>query len=350
VGTAATGYRANVIIIDDPIKGVEAAQSEADRERVADWYFNDIVTRRTPDCGVVLVMTRWHEDDLAGRLLRLEGPDWRQVRLTAIAEEDDPLYRAKGTPLWDDQPEYGYASDIIRQRAAYERNGQSAIWYSLFQGSPRPPEGALFKTGRMPVFDFVPGEVIQTVRAYDFASSTSASADYTVALKLALVRRTNTMDNDIWVIMDLTRGRDAPEDVERGVKMIAQMDGYNVPIYLPEDPGQAGQSQVNAFTRMLAGYPVTPVRMTGSKELRAMAVAAQANQGRVGMLRAPWNAVLLEELAAFPRGRHDDQVDALSLAFDQIASHPPMRIDPWELVKLGARVPSELLQGRPRHD
>jgi predicted phage terminase large subunit-like protein len=125
--------------------------------------------------------------------------------------------------------------------------------------------------------------------------------------------------------------------VRATVKLIAQADGYATPIYLPEDPGQAGQSQIVDYVNHLAGYSVTPIRMTGSKEQRAMLVATRVNIGQVGLLKAPWNAALLDELQSFPNGRHDDQVDALSLAFDQLSARPPMRIDPavirdWALI------------------
>ena len=89
--------------------------------------------------------------------------------------------------------------------------------------------------------------------------------------------------------------------------------------WFPRDPGQAGVDQAESHVQMLSGYRVEAVRQTGSKETRAAAAASQANIGRVGMLRAEWNAVLIDELGAFPFGAHDDIVDALSLVFNQMA-------------------------------
>jgi predicted phage terminase large subunit-like protein len=94
-------------------------------------------------------------------------------------------------------------------------------------------------------------------------------------------------------------------------------DGYGVEQWLPQDPGQAGLDQAQSYIRSMPGYRIQCERMTGSKETRAHAVACQVNIGAVGILRAPWNAAFLDELGAFPRGVHDDQVDALSLAFSK---------------------------------
>jgi predicted phage terminase large subunit-like protein len=315
VGTAATGYRASLILIDDPVKGVEAAHSQTDRDRVHEWYRQDIRTRRTPGCPTILVQTRWHEDDLTGRLLLQEPDDWRYVRLAAISEGDgDPLNRPEGTPLWADDS-YGYAEDLLRQRAVAEKTGQTAMWWALYQGSPRPPEGRLFKIGLIPIRDLLLGAVQQSVRAWDLAST--AQGDWTVGVKLVV--QYDAEFRPFWTVVDVQRFRGGPEDVRRLVRQIAEADGYAVRIALPEDPGQAGKSQVFDFTKLLTGYPLTATRMTGSKELRALSVAAQFNIGRVGLLKAPWNTALLDELAVFPSGKHDDQVDALSLAFSELA-------------------------------
>ena len=314
-GTAATGYRASLILIDDPVKGIEAAHSETDRDRVYAWYRHDIRTRRTPGCPTIIVQTRWHEDDLTGRLLLQEPEDWRYVRLAAISEGDgDPLGRPADTPLWADD-DYGYADDLLRQRAVAEKTNQTAMWWALYQGSPRPPEGRLFKINLMPIRDQLLGQVTQSVRAWDLAST--AQGDFTVGIKLVV--QYDAEFRPFWTITDVQRQRLDPEGVEDLVLRIAKADGYSCKIALPEDPGQAGKSQVFGFTRLLSGYPLAATRMTGSKEVRALAVAAQANIGKIGLLKAPWNVALLDELAAFPSGRFDDQVDALSLAFSELA-------------------------------
>jgi predicted phage terminase large subunit-like protein len=314
-GTAATGYRASLILIDDPVKGIEAAHSETDRNRVYEWYRHDIRTRRTPGCPTVIVQTRWHEDDLTGRLLLQEPDDWRYARLAAISEGvDDPLHRPEGTPLWADDPQYGYAEDLLRQQQVAERTGQTAMWWALYQGDPRPPEGKLFKINNITIKDQLLGSVTHSVRAWDLAST--AQGDWTVGVKLVV--QYDAEFRPYWTIVDVIRFRGGPEEVRALVRQVAEADGYGVKIALPEDPGQAGKSQVFDFTKLLAGFPLTATRMTGSKELRALAVAAQCNIGRVHLLKANWNTPLLDELASFPSGKHDDQVDAFSLAFSEL--------------------------------
>jgi predicted phage terminase large subunit-like protein len=103
------------------------------------------------------------------------------------------------------------------------------------------------------------------------------------------------------------------------VRTVAAADGYATRQLFPRDPGQAGVDQAESYVMMLKGSRVSAVPQTGSKIVRADAAASQVNIGRIGMLRASWNAALIDELAAFPNGRHDDQVDALSLAFNQMS-------------------------------
>jgi predicted phage terminase large subunit-like protein len=116
-------------------------------------------------------------------------------------------------------------------------------------------------------------------------------------------------------VLDIVRFRGSPEEVRKMVRTVAAADGYGTKIWIPKDPAQAGVDQADSYVRMLAGYPIAAERQSGDKVTRADAAASQANIGRIAMLRAPWNAAFIEELAAFPRGVHDDQVDALSLAF-----------------------------------
>jgi len=113
VGSAILGFRANLAIIDDPIGSRADAESETSRESTWQWYVNDLTTRLTPDGAIILIMTPFHEDDLAGRLQRVQKDDWRVLRLPAIADEpDDPLGRQIGEPLWADD-QYGYGQRLL---------------------------------------------------------------------------------------------------------------------------------------------------------------------------------------------------------------------------------------------
>ncbi|MDE2467492.1 MAG: phage terminase large subunit, partial [Bradyrhizobium sp.] len=110
--------------------------------------------------------------------------------------------------------------------------------------------------------------------------------------------------------------------VERTLLATASRDGTAVKIDLPQDPGQAGKSQVQHFTRLLGGYTVRSSPETGDKVLRAEPLAAQVNVGNVSLVRAAWNQALIDEMRSFPNGSHDDQVDALSRAYSAVALAP----------------------------
>jgi predicted phage terminase large subunit-like protein len=334
VGGAITGFRADVAIIDDPIRGRQDAESVASREALWNWFNADLATRLKPNGCIVLIMTRYHEDDLAGRLLRLESERWRVLKLPAIAEMDDPLGRQEGEPLWNDGP-YGYGRKLLELRDLHERNGLLRDWWSLYQGEPRPPEGAMFKPAEMPVLDVLPDAIGGfAVRAWDLASS--VTGDWTVGLRLEVVKEGKHSVG--WVISDVRRMRRRPDEVRRLVQTVAESDGRGVKVLLPEDPGQAGKDQAQDYVRRLVGFRVVAERMTGDKVTRADAVASQCNIGRIGMVRAGWNAVLIDELGSFPLGVHDDIVDALSLAFSGMARRPPMRISA-EAVENLSRLP-----------
>jgi predicted phage terminase large subunit-like protein len=317
VGSAILGFRANVAIIDDPIRSRADAESETMRESDYQWFTNDLITRLTPDGAIILIATPFHEDDLMGRLQRIQQDDWCILRLPAICDDEatDPLNRKLGEPLWSDD-RYGYGERLIEIHAAAEREGRLRDFYAMYQGKPRPPEGSLFKPARMPIIepDRIP-EIVQQVRAWDLASS--PKGDYTVGILLGRYLEPTHFE-DRFIVLDVIRFRGAPEEVRETVRATANRDGYATRIWLPRDPAQAGQDQVDSYIRMLSGFAVDGERMSGSKEVRADAAANQTNIGRIAIVRAAWNQAFIEELASFPSGVHDDQVDALSLAFSKL--------------------------------
>ncbi|WP_373322270.1 phage terminase large subunit [Paraburkholderia adhaesiva] len=313
----------NCVVIDDPVKGREQAESEVVRENVWDVYENDIKTRLSPGGSIILVMTRWHEDDLAGRILPegwtgesgqiacRDGNTWEVLCLQARCETDtDPLGRAAGEYLW---PEWFDA----RHWAQYEANPRT--WASLYQQRPVPPEGDLFKPEQIAVVDIVPSTWIDWVRGWDLAS-VEGDGDWTAGAKLG------RLADGRFVIGDMTRGRWGPDRRDAIIAATAALDSARTRVGLPQDPGQAGRTQVLYLTRELEGYRVTSSPETGDKVTRAEPFAAQVNVGNVLMLRGDWNAALVAELRGFPFGTHDDQVDALSRAFALLIARRPMRI------------------------
>jgi len=302
------GRRADLAIIDDPIKSWAEADSPMSREHAWEWYRTDLLPRLKPRGRVVLVMTRWHQDDLGGRILEME-PGWTVLRLPALAVLPDPMGRAEGEALW---PAWEDAAALARKRAAMGERAFAA----LFQQDPRPPSGGLFIPERVAVCDMAPGDTV-AVRAWDLASALPAPGkdpDWTVGLRL---------DRDAeqrFVVTDIQRLRGTPGEVEAAIRATAERDGPAVLISLPQDPGQAGQAQAAYLTRRLAGFTVRCSPETGAKLTRAGPVAAQIEGRNVSLVRAPWNRAFLEELRDFPHGRKDDQVDALSRAFMTLVS------------------------------
>ena len=304
-----TGHRADLILIDDPVKSQQEADSASAREQLWDWFRSDLTTRLKPGGRMVLIMTRWHPDDLGGRLL--EGTDhWRVIRLPALAEAGDMLGRAEGAALW---PEWEDAAALARKREIVGERAFSA----LFQQSPVRRGGRLFQAARIYVHDD-PSLMVNTkaVRAWDLASSTKGNPDWTVGVRLC---RT---PEQTFVVQDVIRMQGGPLEVEQTILTTAARDGRHVTVGLPQDPGQAGKSQIAYMTRQLAGFVVQSSPETGSKETRAMPVVSQANAGNLALLDGKWNRAFLEELADFPHGTKDDQVDALSRAFAMLTELP----------------------------
>ncbi len=308
---AITGRRADLALIDDPIKSYAEANNIRLRDGLWNWFQSELMTRLKPGGRIILVMTRWHEDDIAGRLLLREPGQWHVLRLPALAEADDPLGREIGKPLW---PEWEALGPLLRKR---ESVGER-VWSATYQQAPRRLEGALFQTNRIEVLDeLTPTITGQIVRAWDLAATAEDDGynpDWTVGVKL--LRESQGR----FIVLDVTRKRAGPHQVLHVIKSVAVEDGPAVWIGLPEDPGQAGKSQSAYFNGQLAGYTIRTTRETGSKATRAMPVASQVEARNVAILRASWNHIFLEELRDFPNGGKDDQVDALSRAFNTLTN------------------------------
>ena len=317
VGTKLAGRRADLAIADDLIGKQEDGDSAEYRQRVWDWWQADFLTRLKLGGRVVLINTRWNEDDLSGRLLEIEPEKWRLVNLPAIAEEDDQLGRDVGEALWPDQHPLAKLLDLQRSFGGED----SRTWTSLYQQRPAPAGGALFMVDKIGVVDVLP-PIVRRVRAWDLAATEAGAVtrggknndpDWTVGLLLAKTAQGR------WLIEDVTRFRGRPEEVERRIKETAQKDGRGVEIGLPQDPGAAGKSYSAYLVSQLAGWSVKVSTESGSKATRAAAVVSQVDAGNLTMLRAGWNLILTNELRVFPAGRNDDQVDALSRAFLMLA-------------------------------
>ncbi len=314
VGGGVTGQGGHLIIIDDPVKSREEANSEAYRARCWEWYTDDLYTRAEPDASIILIMTRWHEDDLAGRILASEdAEDWTVVNLPAEGEKNDPLGRAIGEALCPERYDEEDLASIHRVL------GNS--YYALYQQRPTALEGGLFKRHWFGLVGAAPRDS-KRVRAWDKAG-TESGGDYTVGVLIA-------KDSDgVFYVEDVVRGQYSDLQRERIIRQTADMDKDrygNVTIWIEQEPGSGGKDSARITARSLAGHTVRAERVTSDKLTRAQPFAAQCEAENVKLVRAPWNTAFLEELTMFPNGKHDDQVDASSLAFAKLVLTPQRAI------------------------
>lgn len=324
VGGPITGKGFHLGIIDDPLKNAEEAASENIREKQKDWYQSTFLTREEPAGAVIVIQTRWHEDDLSGWLLSGGGSDpedlpepWHVVNFPAIYE-GEASFPAHVTSEPDGR-EVGQALCPSRYPVPKLRRIEGEIggyyWDALYQQRPTAKLGDFFKVEGLEILPAAPAG-LRMVRAWD-EGATESGGDYTAGVKIG------TRGDGLFYVLDVRRGQWGPDKVDATIKQTAQLDGVFCSVRGAQDPGAAGKKSAQAFTRLLAGYTVETERVSGPKEARARAFASQVNAGNVRLVAGAWTADFIEELRTFPRGRHDDQIDAAADAFNYLASTPP---------------------------
>jgi predicted phage terminase large subunit-like protein len=320
VGGPITGKGFELGVIDDPLKNEKEALSETIRERHKEWYDATFTTREHPGGAIVVIQTRWHEDDLSGWLLKQEREEedperWHIVNFPALAEAQPQEFPESCTV----EPDWREPGDALcPERYKAERLNKSArknpFWFSaLFQQRPTPRSGGFFK---LEWFKSLPAAsaIAQRVRWWDKAAS--EDGDWTVGL---LMGKT---PEGIFFIEDIVRGRWTPGARDRIILDTARDDatryGNTVEVWQEQEPGASGKSDALAFIKMLAGYPARAEPSSGDKEVRANPFAAQAEAGNVFIVDGPFKRDYLRELATFPKGEFDDQIDASSGAFNKL--------------------------------
>lgn len=322
VGGPVTGHGARLGIIDDPFENWEQASSQTHRDRVWDWYRGTFRTRIWEGGAIVLIMTRWHEDDLAGRLLREQASEWTVLRLPALAETQeerdyndrrmgvavgaaDPLQREPGDALSPSRYSRG-------ELALIKRDVGSLVFAAEYQGAPTAAEGTLVKRAWLPIVNAAPSQVLGKLRYWDKAASTKASAKFTAGVKVSY-----SVEGIVYV-EDAKRGQWSTNDRRIIVKQTAQMDGIEVVIGIEQEPGSSGLDSVQDDIRLLAGYAAFADRPSGDKDTRLLPFAAQAEAGNVRLVAGAWNEAFIDELCAIPNGRYRDQADAVAAGFNRL--------------------------------
>ncbi len=326
VGGSPTGKGATDIIIDDPIGSAEEADSAVHRDMVYHWYTDTIRPRLEPEGVIILIMQRWHEDDLAARLLRdakRDGEKWEIVLLPAIAEtqsqrddmytklyglpagQPDPLSRAPGEPLW---PARWPLAELAALKSVSARSFEAK-----YQQRPRPAEGATFKRQWLTrTVDAAP-DGLRWARYYDLAYSTKRMADNTATISGALGD-----DGTLYLAAGRAGKLEGP-DARRLIKefMLAETRTQH-----GVESAMHGGATVQDLMRdkELAGIALKSIHVDHDKLVRAQPVADRAEMSKVAWVRASptddaWIADWVDEMCAFPFGQHDDRVDAVSGVF-----------------------------------
>lgn len=334
VGGGITGLPAHLFIIDDPFKNREEAESESRRELVDDWFKSSSRTRLRPNAAVVVFHTRWHPDDLAGRLMQRMVNDplasqWEIVCLPGLAMDgypvnvdeqrakmldgvylplSDPLGRAPGEALC---PEWYPSQWLISTKADVGEYDFEA----LYQQNPYPREGQKYKREWFRKVAKLPEgvKILCIVRYWDKANS--AKGDFTVGVLMAYC------SDGFFYILDVVRLRGTSNERDRKMLATAEADRDlygKVYIWHQQDPGSAGKDSAEATNRLLMGYPAKFETMTGDKEDRSDPLESAFQGGLVTLLQGAWNEAFIEECIAFPRGRYDDQVDAAASAYNKL--------------------------------
>ena len=330
-GGPITGRGADLLLIDDPIKGREDAESETMRQRLKDWYTSVARTRLMPGGAIVVIQTRWHDDDLAGWLLREhQHENWEVLNLPALAEAGDPLGRTEGAALW---PEAYPEAELATIRLSVG----SRDWSALYQQRPSAAEGSIFRREHWRYYR--PTEVepkalvaslrcFQVVQAWDTAFKTKETNDYTVGVTIGI-------SENRYYILDRWRNRVEFPDLKRTVT--AQAAKWGATAVLIEDTA-AGQSLIQELTRNTR-LPLVPVKADRDKVTRANAVTPTHEAGLIYLPEsAEWVSDFVDELASFPSAPHDDQVDALVHGMTWA-----MRVEPPQFDE----TPEEEFFGRP---
>jgi predicted phage terminase large subunit-like protein len=320
VGGPITGKGFHLGIIDDPLKNSEEAASVTIRDKQKEWYGSTFYTREEPDGAIVVIQTRWNEDDLSGWLLAEEAEEepegWHIVNFEAIKDEQpqtfpetctvEPDTRKAGEPLCKERYPIERLLKIAARIGGY-------FWDALFQQRPTSKEGSFFKVGRLEIVD-VPPAALRKVRAWDQAA-TEGRGDYTAGVLMG------AGGDGFYYVLDVVRGQWGTDTRNAQIKQTAQLDGHSVAIRGAQDPGSVGVDAALAFTRMLAGFTVKTVKVSGAKDVRADPFSSQVNAGNVRLVAGDWNRDFIEELRKFSGkdGGVDDQVDAASDAFTELA-------------------------------
>lgn len=300
-----TGQPAELIIVDDPIKNRLEANSETFRARLKEEWLNSLNTRLSANGRVIIIQTRWHEDDLAGWLQDTEPHKWKVINIPCEAEDNDILGRKKGDALF---PEIGKDNEWLQEfKKSYMTAEGSMAWNALFQGRPTSMEGNMIKRSWFNYVDIEPSFNFKLI-SVDATFKDGDNSDY-VAIQVWGKIGTRCY------FIDRLKARMDFVDTLTAIRNMQYK--HNADLILIEDKAN-GSAIINMLKQEFMN--ILAVNPEGGKVARVNAVAPILEAGNVYLLRAEWNNDFIEECASFPNGKHDDEVDAMSQALNKLKS------------------------------
>lgn len=312
VGGSITGRGGDCLLIDDPIKDRQQADSQLERDKA--WvFFNQVFRTRlmTDEGSIMIITTRWHPDDIVGRLTdptnsyydKEEAEQWEVIDLPAFAMDDDPLGRKPGEVLWESR----FGADYLDNLRRADPRGFSA----LYQCRPSPEEGAFFQTDWLQ--EYKPADLPTNLRYYistDFAVSSGTDRDRTCIMPVGIDDKQN-----IWIMPDVWWHHGNSEQVvEAFVNLVAKYK----PLMVWGEKGQIAKS-LGPFIRKRmmergAFAPIDETHPAVDKQARAASISGRMAMQKVFFpVYAPWWPNAKDQILKFPQVAHDDFVDALSL-------------------------------------
>ena len=304
IGVGISGIPADGLVIDDPIKSRKEANSLTTRNTIWDWYANEAYPRLMNNGWIIIITTRWHEDDLVGRLLEKEkegGDQWEVINIPAIAEEDED-YRDKGEPLW---PEKHSLDSLIVQR-----NTNPMVFSALYQGRPSIMGGNIFKVDDFGFYDRLPDTFDILIQSWDFTFEDTESGD----MVAGGVWGKN--GDDIYLLFRVFEKLDFSKSVDKFLMVSRKFPGARTRLIEKAANGAA----IMSFLKK-RGIKFKSITVTDSKDARA-SLAAEHMKAYHIMLpnknKAPWVDKYLENMLNYPKARYDDDVDQTSQAINYL--------------------------------
>ena len=313
-----TGNPADLIIIDDPIKNRQEADSETYRNRIWEEFINSIYTRLSANGIIIVIQTRWHEDDLAGRLLQAMPNKCLEINIPLEAEDDDILGRLKGDSLF---PEIGKDNLWLKDfKSVYTTQEGSRSWNALMQGKPTAQEGNLIKRIWWKYYDNLP-TMLQTIMSVDATFKDGDNTDF-VAIQVWGKREAN-----MYLIDALTERMNFPTTLQAIKDMKAKHK--NVERIFIEDKAN-GSAIISMLHNIIPGC--IPINPSGGKVARVNAVSAAIESGNVHLPNGKaFTFDFVDQCSKFPNGSHDDMVDSMSQALNRFiyfSADIPVESDP----------------------